>query len=482
MLLRAAVGDNRPLNAYPDHPLRLIEDWIKDAYPTTGEPTQRRKVLREVVLSWLDQNNDNYVGIKALQIAYCPEFNTAVPSPVDDYTSTWRYGYLLPDELITISSDWTDALPILQSLSVIVAEPLLDMVHEWGYPLNAENDVRLVMRDFVRKLIADIAQLAQNRPGILHQLKEKNDDLDLDVEISLDPDFGNLYPFWDRKDDLNAEYEKHSIIVSDLATVWSKLSPKDVIGKIALFEREANEAGGRWPRLTPYFAAEIAKNLQETGTWIDEILAYSLSSDLLAPFLRRAVELEEPGWIEQAIQCLKEPRLSAAVVEFGMTISNCPPELLDEICNHLTGMAGMVEMLGVQNRIPEDSVARLLEHNDPSVACAAAIGEWLGEPKGAVRSSLRRVWEEAIVRSTCDSHEEFWLSEIFKVQKQVATRWLINLMISRPLELYRVDRAIRSAIEGMNIETRRQILRQTPVSAGVNRVVDYLIGDSVELY
>jgi hypothetical protein len=41
LLLSDAVGDQRTLNSTPEHPLRLIDDWVHSGYPGVGEGVER---------------------------------------------------------------------------------------------------------------------------------------------------------------------------------------------------------------------------------------------------------------------------------------------------------------------------------------------------------------------------------------------------------------------------------------------------------
>ncbi|MGB6066764.1 MAG: hypothetical protein WBG50_18320 [Desulfomonilaceae bacterium] len=61
-LLTAAVGDSRPLNQFPDHPLRRIEHWIESARPGTGQAFHRRRLLLEAMETWLPDNDNENTG------------------------------------------------------------------------------------------------------------------------------------------------------------------------------------------------------------------------------------------------------------------------------------------------------------------------------------------------------------------------------------------------------------------------------------
>ena len=66
LLLQRAIGNHRSLTSTPEHPLRLIEDWVKDSYPATGDALRRRRALLAGVREWIRSGNDPDVGLHAL--------------------------------------------------------------------------------------------------------------------------------------------------------------------------------------------------------------------------------------------------------------------------------------------------------------------------------------------------------------------------------------------------------------------------------
>jgi hypothetical protein len=64
-LLDLAVGDERPLNQHPEHPLRLLEEWVSGAEPGTNQAVPRRELLVEVVATWLSAGGDESVGTQS---------------------------------------------------------------------------------------------------------------------------------------------------------------------------------------------------------------------------------------------------------------------------------------------------------------------------------------------------------------------------------------------------------------------------------
>jgi hypothetical protein len=74
MLLDAAKEDFRPLHSNTDHPLRLINDWIDNAYPGTGDVLHRRKALLSAIDAYLSKNGNPHVTLRALPAVFSLRF------------------------------------------------------------------------------------------------------------------------------------------------------------------------------------------------------------------------------------------------------------------------------------------------------------------------------------------------------------------------------------------------------------------------
>ena len=93
MLLNTAIGDDRPVNSNPNHPLRLLGGWVKSARPGSGEAVTRRQKLLKVTLGWLDAGRDVDVGLQAVQYALLPGFEFISTDPGSGMTLQCTSGH-----------------------------------------------------------------------------------------------------------------------------------------------------------------------------------------------------------------------------------------------------------------------------------------------------------------------------------------------------------------------------------------------------
>ena len=244
-------------------------------------------------------------------------------------------------------------------------------------------------------------------------------------------------------------------------------------------EQEAQSTGVRWPRWAPLLCAELAKSTMSPNAWVRAMIDADVTGDLVAPFLRKAAETKEPGWIELAFACLERPTLRWVTISLVLTLSDPPENLLAGVLQKMDGYAQLVETHCLRNEVPEHLVGRLLRHEDAAIASAAAQGEWLADPQGTVRDSLRRDWRNAVKNSV---NGGYWLSEMLRGDPSLAYGWLQNRISEELPELFRCERAVKAAVSTLDVDARRRILRQVPATYEFEELVDYLIGGNLDLY
>jgi len=122
---------------------------------------------------------------------------------------------------------------------------------------------------------------------------------------------------------------------------------------------------------------------------------------------------------------------------------------------------------------------KLLEHQDPAIAAAAAIGEWDCEPRGKVRPSIAYAWRKAIIEHVNDGDT---LSEIFKYDSTIAYGWTQRRIRSEPNTFWRSETEFIAAVGSLSHIQRQTLLQELSAESATSRTIQLLIGDDVELY
>jgi hypothetical protein len=481
MLLESAIGDDRLLHATTDHPLRQIQDWIRSGYPGTEQAVGRRRKLIQIAQEWLTEGKDTKVGFKALRIGFSPLYEGIGTDPGSGKSVYFRRGYLLPDEMKAIQELWLTALNIIRNVHQIEWGLLRELIRDWAFPgvsgVKVSDETRNMRRLIADRLLRDIVSLANERPGVLHWTQQIALDAGFHLDVPTDPEFEILYPIEDRKNFRDADL-KHRPKVISLAEEWSEIDPEIVVNKIVKIEREAVSADLHWPRWTPLLCGELSNRSENPILWSRILIKAGLTGDLIKPFLEKAIEGGFQGWKQLLFEALERKDLRWMAVTITLTLASPPEDLLRQVFRRLSGYDEAIKTLCLRREVPEDSVRKLLRHEDSNLAGAAAYGEWYADPKGQVRSSLVDDWYDAIVRTRID----YFLSEVLRQNTELAFRWLLSLLGDENVYLHDFDRSIPVAVSALDLGSKKQVLDSLPEDFGYGELVIPLVGNDVNLY
>lgn len=486
-LLQLAIGDERPTNPFPDHPIRRLEGWIQVALPGGGQGVPRRELLVEMVNEWLSGGGDCDVGVRAFRMAMSPAFNDYISDPGSGRTVTFRRGLLLPDELSRLKELWLVIVELLGSLENVPWRYLFEAVHDWAYPSlhtggTPPEEVSQDMRAFAGRMLEDMARVCNGHPGVFHKAAEYARELDWHLEVTPDPEFETLFPAERlRAGDWQAVQEGQLSAVRELAERWREGDPMEVAVRVAKLEVAAEDVNKTYPRHTPVLCEEIAEHTERSMKWLRALLLDNgVSPDLVAPFLSKAALTAEEGWEEVARECLSTSVLEFATISVTLTTPDPPPGLLSDVSERLGGFANAVEVYCMRGQVPEETLTRLLRHEDLKVATAAAAGEWHADPRGGVREGVESDWRAVMLEASTDQH---LISDILRLDPTLAHDWLINRVREEQI-LGDIDirPTIESAVSALDREQKLSVLQSIRPGSMYYSLAAALVGDDLELY
>jgi hypothetical protein len=486
LLLNVAIGDDRELHSSTDHPVRIIQDWVLSAYAGKGIAVRRRRILLDSIITWLNEGKTPKPAIRALQIVMTPEFSITSTSPGSGNSITWQSGHLSLLEVDALKEFWPDVLAIINNTPVQDWMPVRQIVETWAYPGRlggVSPEAYEDMINFASQMILDMLPTISRHAGLLHWAHRLARTANLSSEVPIDSTFEILYPDIDIID-FHADSTKQRELIVELAQLWSSRNPNEVMNELLQIENETQLAGHIWPRLTPILCLELSNKVKKQHAWVEAGIRRGVVGDLIMPFLKKVMEMKGRGWIGKAQRWLQEPSLKPYVVQSVLTSPKMRKELLEEAYSNLDNMEGWIEILCLRGEIPEDRVLRLLKHNNPEVALAAAKGEWMLKPIKTVRKSLEKQWELVIINFL---EEDYLLGEIFAKRSGLASSWLSARIQEATknkdrIAGYRFERTFGIAANSLRFKERQSLLKTMPSFSYDYLIVAPLIGDSIELY
>jgi hypothetical protein len=483
LLLNKACGDNRPLHSAPDHPLRLLEAWIEEAYPGIGEAIPRRRLLVIETSKWMASGGTVEIGVQALSLAISPNFERNSTDPGSGNTVTFTHGLLNVDEIEGVEEIWANVLSALRTSKDIDWTPILSALHDWVYPgsgltrpISSEQHVKML--GVAGKIIRAIVPLIDDRPGILHRLSQLAEAVNIIPVPTPNRAFRILFPSRESPDWRTAE-KKQVDAVRKLAAVWANKEPGWVAKRISAIEREAKIAQITWPRWTPLLCRELAEKTSSPSAWAHDMTLVGLEGELLEPFLVRSLAVRDNGWRELFHTSLSVPTAMPATVAALLTASEPPHDLLLEAICRAGELPRMVNTLCLRNQVPEATARLLLADTNDQVASSAALGIWSATPERTASVSDLEEWRAAVLRS---DPEEYCLKEILTADHELANRWL-ERRLSEDHEYFPwVTDADRAAIGTLDVAARSRVIDRLPDKYWIRDMVGVLVGEDFGLF
>jgi len=485
-LLDAAVGDTRKLPPNPDHPLRLLQDWVQAGRPGTGDAVRRRHLVLSALRSWTQGRSspDGNVVAQGLSMVLSPRYEISPADPIAYDRIMIQMGHLTAQEFRELLSVWPDALELLRRIGIDHIHHLDSIVREWAFPGMLHGDpsesVREVARSGAARMLQDLAELGQSHPGVTAWAIRLADQAGLSiVHPDTDPLFEVLFPPREYDGDWEARSRKHHAAADDLANGWSLESPEEVAARLVHYDAEGTKHGHTWPRLTPIVAEGIAARINDPMVWIDALVRGSATPDLVSPFLWKVFDGDSHG---EAVwtRLFDIQQYRWLCLRVALCAKEVSSEMLRRTLENLEGAEMLVETACLRREVPYDRVTLLLKHDSPAVAAAAAKGVWYSGEKGdSIPQELRPAWEEAVVRHV---RAEYILREVFAKDPRLAEAWILARVGNDWRRNWDERGAFKLAAKALDRDARQRFVGELPPGYGPSGFYKWLVGGDPELF
>ena len=169
MMLRAASTDNRPLNAFPNADMRLLEDWVTGG--EDADAVRRRRIMFDAATNWVKTGGDTSTGVAALSFVFNLKCHKSDSDPADPSIIRWRDWLLSMAHANEIFSLWNDFVTLLKSLKPIPWSKVINLVETWLHVTRPRGQaLPQNYIDFIdessRMMISSLVPLASNQPFV----------------------------------------------------------------------------------------------------------------------------------------------------------------------------------------------------------------------------------------------------------------------------------------------------------------------------
>lgn len=483
LLLTKVVQANSSHHSRAPWPIDTLAHWLSRANPNSPDPIARRQTLVLEFSRWVNATacSDIAPAFEALWIALKPGFEDTETDPGAGRTVTFKSGILRIPDLKKILELWQEVLAIVRErMEEVRWDGLFSALHYWIYPDHAmfgkpagEENTEC-MHAVAREIVKDIAEATQGIPSVQQRARAEAAKLGLEISIQPNELYDALFPAERYGDDWQ------ELQMRQLADGLAQLPPEEVVDCIISTESEAARIRKTYPRYTPNLCRILSGQSSGQLPWVDLLVARDGHPDLLEPFLIAAAEADEPGWTSRFQELLQTP-YGRVVSMVGVTLATAPEAFLDQIVAGLgASEASWINTWCLRGEIPPSTMRRLLAHSDESISTNAAVGEWLAEPKGSVRSGLQDLWSAAMLRARSES---YYLGEILPSNPDLGKQWMTAFMAedhsSGFLELESVIDSVSSALSAGDRKALLGALRETYHHT---KFAQRLVGYNTEIY
>ena len=437
-LLREIEGEVSASPVRRREPFLVLEQWAQDLQDWP-RAVDRRRVLVFQVARYREAGGSRAIAAEAAVVAFSPTMEGVGLDPVGD-RAFQRWALLPVEALDKIAELWAVVRPLFRELDAQSWTLLKDLLWSWLHPKyaargdDASGRQREVMVAFSRGVLADLSESAQFGVGVGRALRRLAARVDLALPSESDSIYDILFPEApDNQDAFQLDtWEANSRTgIENLAASWQSRRPENVAEDLRHFEDEARGVDQR-PRQTPWLASSIARRVGDPRVWAQSFLAAGLPGDLVEPFLAKSVKERAPGWRPLLAKALRQTSTSDAAL--SLALLEQLPRIFDlQVMERVRYALPVVERMSLRGELPEWRMAVLLEVDHWPVALAAAVGEWLADPRGEVRSSLVDAWRRAVLHSRSREYGgearqteqlQYWLGEILGCDSDLAFGWL----------------------------------------------------------
>lgn len=455
---------------------KLLKFWVKDALPGASEAYGRREQLLSSIESYASEASDFETVFKALRIIFEPEFESHSSVPGSGRSFTFMHGNLGHADIQKLALLWPRALALIRSAREKNWVPIVEIAHEFVIARDANEQTFPIMHELAARMLTDLAPMIAGEPLVALECSHLAMSLKLILKLDVPEEFEILFPAPNYNDDWQATEKRQRDAISTLANEWRALGPERVAQRLDEILKSSSKFGSRThingPRM---FAWILADTLDARLPWARAV-STGFPEELIYPFLLKSAEMNESGWQDLASSLLSDKRSAPAAVESILRFSS-DNELLGSAISLLPNYPQLVEILVLRGQLNEPMMKQLLQHGEPAVREAVAIGLWREGKRESVPPAVFKEWSAAIVNLKNDRNHH--LPGIFKVFPEVAAQWLEARIQNDEVGWSQNE---TSAAKMLTPEQRIDLIRTVSVENCSLRTVSILVGEDTSCY
>jgi len=413
LLLAASLADHRPENAHPGHPLRQLEDLVREFHPEVPRQSGLRRQIAACAARWLAQGPGDparrRVAAAVTRITLSLGIRSSLLNPGRPSEMN-LIDTIIPAE--EIRQVYAETWPVLEEMMgpgrPELAAAAIDAAAEWlciggGYdhPFGQDHpqDRVRAAREIGDKLTAALALRQDLSAGNRARLRSAAARFGVAVSVELPPEFEIF--FTDIEADSGNWLDTEKALIESIGAAmdgWANEDPVSVVARLTEIKAELAYAGRRWPDRTMIAAIRLAEIVTDPQKWLQA----SIGREFMPEGCRFADRLMQSGVLSEgtARLLLAGPASRAETLELLLRTEPPPGWAPDLLAAVLTiGDYRLAETLVLRGQLSAGRQAALLAHPDPELRAAIAAAIFTGRlppREDWVPGELEQAWLVAL--------------------------------------------------------------------------------------
>ena len=478
-LLTASVGDDRPRDQTPDHPLRVLADFFKSSRCGID---QRESAIHAAV-TWADHGGSSEHAARVIVAALYPGIDEGETDLVSPRTLRLRYGPFRPHVIRELALLWDLALDFLRRHATVPPRVILDGLQRWLYPgllarsEHEDDESDAAIRVVGLRVAADLAGIYADRPIALRSLAARANRVGAEIAVSLQTPIAAFY----RADTLDDHDHSPPPPLTDVEERKLNQAAKEhglrgeewVANLIVEIEREAKAVGAGAPPLLPHFAERVTGEVSDPVALAYTLMQHGCSYAVLASVVRRVTEQEpkgcwalikdifrHPHYREMALwlMCSKEAPADVRVV---LIAEYDERDLWGVASCALEGQFSAEELTAMLDDITHSAASNLAIH----LIAAARVNanNKQGLPSGVLAQCRKLVARYRLPEHDGDSVDAQLLGSILSKDHDLFADWLSGWLVRAQTDKREwLPFDIRESVSNLPISARIDLVGQIP--------------------
>jgi hypothetical protein len=392
LLLTASMSDRRPENSHPGHPLRQLEDLVRDFHPEVPRQLNMRQQIAHQASRWLEQAPDDpsrlRVTAAVMQIVPSLGIRSALPNPgrpdelnlIDTIVPGEEIRQVFREIWPVLEHMLGPARPGLAAAAVDVAGEWLRIGGGYDHPFGQDHpqDSVRAAREAGQALTAALALREALSVGNRARLRSVAKCFDIAAAVDLPEELAVF--FTDVEAAPGDWLEAEKILIENIATAvdaWVGEAPASVVARLSELKAELAYAPRHWPDRTLIAAARLAEIAADPHEWLQA----SINLGFMPEGCKFAERLIRDGSLsaDDTRSLLASPTSRAAIID--LLLGSEPPSspLTELAAEALIGKDyRLMQDLMFRGRLTAARQATLLTRPDAELSAVAAVAIFYG--------------------------------------------------------------------------------------------------------